>query len=530
MTFGKISSRNKWQYIVPLLGIVSLLIASVIVSSKKYFWNDELLSLYPVSDPSFSHMLVASGDRFNVAPPLYFVLGWLWTQLFTSSDLSLRLLSSLTICASFILVWITLRRTYNFWSASIGTLSVFSLSELILYHNAEVRMYGLFAAVCALGLLQFDIINSRQKSSWRLLGANILIHGAIVLTHVYGTLFSGAILFAFVLRDRFSKVFRIDVYLSVVLGWLFLVPFISSILNQANNSAKWWWVMSTSEFLNIIVFSSKLPFLILVLLLISGFMNINQFINQDEVKTHRDIRDPITEISLLIVAGGFMAVPFFAWIISMTIKPMLLDRYIIPTIAISWPIFMAYLSSCIFPNAISSGESTERSSLTNLLLAHSGKLAQVLLIIVLLIYPIYTAYRMGYSPPPGAADDSYGYTDLPIAMEAGHDFLPRVHYSSEPNRYFHILDWDIAIKNTKSAFATGDYTHLQALKRNYPFINTIQSQEFLAKFDRFLVLNEKDQKWFEWRVENDPKYRVKSLGTVEDGAYGPLEVFLVEKK
>jgi hypothetical protein len=474
-------------------------------------------------------MMVAWGDKFNVTPPLYFMLGWLWTKVFAPTELSLRLFSSLAICVSFTIVWITLRRTYNFWSASIGTLSVFCLSELIFYHNAEVRMYGLFSAVCALGFLQFDVINRRQKCSWGVLVTNTLIHGAIVLTHVYGVFYSGAILAAFVLRDRLLKVFRVNVYLSVALGWLFLIPFIGSILNQADNSAKWWTDFNVSEFLNLIMFSRRFPILVLALLIVSVFLYISQFVGQDELQTHRDTRHPTAEISLLIFAGVFMAIPVFAWIISKTIRPMLVDRYIIPTIAVSWPILIAYLSSRIFPN-LTGRKSLERSSLTNLLLAHTRKLAQLLLIAILLIYPIYRANRIGHSRRPGATDDRYGYIELPIAMEAGHDFLPRFHYSPEPNRYFHILDWETAIKNTGSAFATGDYTHLEALKRNYPFINSIQSEEFLAKFDRFLVLNEKDQKWFEWRIENNSRYKIKPLGTVKDGAYGPLGLFLVEAR
>lgn len=114
-------------------------------------------------------------------------------------------------------------------------------------------------------------------------------------------------------------------------------------------------------------------------------------------------------------------------------------------------------------------------------------------------------------------------------MEAGHDFLPRFYYSSKPSRYFHILDWETAVGNVTSAYATGDYVHLQAISRHYPFIQSVQSKYFMDKFDRFLVLNEEDQKWFETRVENNPEYYVKRLGT-EQGANAPLTVFLVERR
>ena len=537
MSIVQTSKSNNWEYLVPVLVTVSLIVACAIASAKKTFWNDELLSFYLLNDPSFTHMMIAWGDTFNQAPPLYFILGWVWAKLFGNTELSLRLFSSLSISVAFTLVWITLRRTYNFWAVSIGTLSVFCLSELILYHNVEVRMYGLFAAVCALGLLQFDAINRTEKYSTKLLVTNNLIHSAIVLTHLYGILYSGAILAVFILRDIYffkGKNWRNNVYLSVILGWSVLIPCIAPLLNQSNNHAKWFTHVSSSTLLNYFIFSPKFALLVLALLLASVFLYISKeaathSYSRSQVEPGNDMQEaqpplvqdvPSTnfsaEFSLLLLAGAFMAVPILAWIISLTIKPMLNDRYIIPTIAISWPILMAYLSSRLFPN---------------FRLLNQQKLILVVLTASLLIHPIYSAKVVGsYSPKPGMNDQKYGYSELPIAMEAGHDFLPRFHYSSKPSRYFHILDWEIALKNTESAYATGNYTHIAALQRRYPFINIMQNQDFLDKYDRFLVLNETDQKWFEWRVQNNPKYQVKSLGIVEEGAVSPLELFLVDRK
>ncbi len=524
----KVSIRNKWEYLVPLLATASLLISCTIVSSKKFFWNDELLSFYLLSDPSFTRMMVAWGDKFNQAPPLYFMLEWLWAKVFNATELSLRLFSSLAICVTFTLVWITLRRTYNFWAASIGTLSVFCLSELILYHNAEVRMYGLFSAVCAFGLLQFDVINKRQKCSIKVLAVNTLIHATIVLTHLYGILYSGAIICAFVIRDRYFKVFRANVYLSVILGWFFLIPFIGSILNQADNYAKWFSTVSGSELLNYFIFSTKFPLLILALLIVSVFLYINQSPDRQTFETSNDNSYLINEISLLILAGTFFAVPILAWIITISIKPMLNSRYIIPTTTISWAILFAYLSFRILPNFTLSHKNNER--LISKKIITKQRLILLMLTVILLIYPIYYAKKVGYySQKPGINDDSYGYIELPFAMEAGHDFLTRFHYSPKRNRYFHILNWETALNITSSSFATGDYKHLEALKRNHPFLNSIQSKEFIDKYARFLVLNEEDQKWFETRIKNNPKYKVKLLGTTE-GAWGPLDVLLVESK
>jgi hypothetical protein len=522
---NQVSKLNKWEYLVPLLASVSLLISCAIASPKKYFWNDELLSYYLLTDPSLPHLMTAWGDTFNQSPPLYFILGWFWAKVFGNTDLSLRLFSSLAICVTLTLVWIVLRRTYNFWLASIATLSVFSFSDLILYHNVEVRMYGLFSAVCALALLAFDTINRQEKCSRKLLVANSLIHGAIVVTHLYGLFYSGAILAAFILRDRYFKIIRKNVYLSVILGWLFLLPLIPTLINQSNNQAKWFSVIDVITFINYFVLSNKFSFFIFALILLSVFF----YISHDSEPKNLATSKGVAEISLLILAGTFIGVPVLAWAITLTIKPMLNDRYIIPTIAIGWPILLAYLSSRLFPN-FTLHRQEEKLSWNNLFTC-TNKLIFFILTALLIIHPIYHAKKLGHSSPkPGINDASYGYTELPIAMEAGHDFLPRVHYSSHPNRYFHILDWETALKNTDSAFATGDYTHLSALKRQYPVINTIQSQEFLKKYDRFLVLNETDQKWFEWKIKNNPKYEVKSLVIAEQGAWSPLELFIVKRK
>ena len=60
-------------------------------------------------------------------------------------------------------------------------------------------------------------------------------------------------------------------------------------------------------------------------------------------------------------------------------------------------------------------------------------------------------------------------------------------------------------------------------------MQSIESDEFLAEHNRFLVWNEPDQKWFEWRIVADSNYAVKLLGE-DRGSGGRLELYLVEKK
>jgi hypothetical protein len=95
---------DKWEYTLSMLAIISLFISCLIISSKTHFWNDEYISYYIVSVPSFYKMLLAFHDKINNTPILYFLLGWLWNKPFGSSELSLRLFSFMGMSMSLLLL------------------------------------------------------------------------------------------------------------------------------------------------------------------------------------------------------------------------------------------------------------------------------------------------------------------------------------------------------------------------------------------------------------------------------------------
>jgi hypothetical protein len=541
----KPSIPTRWEYIVPALATASLIVSCIIISSKKLFWNDELLSYYLLGDRSFKHMLVAFSDKFSNVPPLYFILGWLWAKAFSSTELSLRLFSSLGISIACVTIWITLRRTYNFWSASIGTLGVFCVSNVILYQNAEARMYGLFLAVCSLGLLQFDVINKRQKCSWGIIVSNTCIHAAIVLTHLFGILYSGAILSAFIVRDKYFKVFRPTIYLSIVLSWLSLIPYIPSFLNQADagNPRVWIPMPNLKDLINSygLSTSSFLQFVLLFLLAISSLQLIhkaheNQYVQISKKKP----QNSNSEISLLILAYALLTVPVLVWIISRTIKPILVDRYMIPS-TLSWSILLAYLSSrIILPNTLLSKRISGKLTTFRFLASKQSSILLLMLIVVLLIHPVIYAKSLSEEQLPGLNDDKYGYRDLPIVAQFSHDFIKRFHYSPERNRYFFILDWQAALDSRSGLFSPQEYKTMDALKRNYPSVfhnNIVQIEDFLKTHNRFLVLDYLDYdkkctsqdfhcpRWLEMRIKSSSNYKITPLGVIEG-----RELLLVESK
>lgn len=556
----KLLMPSQGEYVVPALAIVSLLISCVIVSSKKFFWNDELYSYYLLADPSFTHMLGAFHDKINNTPPLYFLLGWLWARVFGSTELSLRLFSSLGMCLACGIVWITLRRNYNFWSASIGTLGVFCVSDIILSQNAEARMYGLFLALCSLALLQFDINNRISKYSWKIFLSNACIHAAIVNTHLFGLFYSGAIIFSQVVRDRYFKVFRPKIYIAIVVGWISLVFYIPSFLNQSDAGNPRTWIpipvlKDLIDFLSLSLSSFSNLVILLVLLVISGlqfivfktddtrFSEVEQLDQQEKPNFNR-------EISLLIFAYSFLAVPVFIWIISRTVKPIFIDRYMIPS-ALSWSILLAYLSSRIILTPILSKEILNNSRTSKFLGITQRGILLLVLTLVLIFEPISYAKSYKGRYIPGLNDNKYGYKELPIVTQASAQFIERLYYSPERDKYFFILDWEAAVDKASGLFGPQEYKHLDALKRNYPnlFQNQIvKSEDFLNMYNRFLVLDYADYdktcplkvkgqekarkwedmhcpRWVEMRLLNNPHYKVIHLGDI----YGEA-VLLVEKQ
>lgn len=550
MSPAKTLKWSKWEYIVPALGTVSLVVSCIVFSAKKYFVNDELLSYYLLSDKSFFHMLSAFHDKINTSPPLYFLLGWIWARTFGASELSLRLFSCLGMSTALWLLWVTLRRTYGFWPTSIGVLSVFCTSGIVLWQNAEARMYGLFIAFCALGFLLYDTACREPRFSRRLLIVTACTHAAIVNTHLFGLLYSGALLLALILRDRCFKAVRIQLYLSIVLGWFSLIPYIPSFLNQSAAASLRTWLPKPilgdlAQFMTLsspsLVSSDSLQTLVnlfaLVLLVIASGAQFLLWRAEDGEgydSGEGGQPRPGSEVALLMVAYAFLAVPVFIWVFSQGPKPIFCDRYMLPTV-LSWSILLAYVASRLLCQPLPRIKEGKP-------LSYRFRLAAVrsiflLPLIVLLIQPVVWAIGARQQSIPGLYDDKVRYNDLPIVVQHSHVFLRRLHYSPARNRYFFILDWDASVNEASGLFGPQEFKNLEAIARNYPDLqkHIVSSEEFLRIHDRFLVLGSLESntkvcscdikggvrtkwedlscpQWLRLKVLADPHYRVQALG------------------
>lgn len=550
---------SKWDYLYLLITAATLLISCVVVSAKKYYWNDELFSYFMTSEPTFSRMVAAFNDKLNNTPILYFLLGWSWDKVFGSSELSLRLFTWLGMCAALVLTWKMLRRSYALWPTAIGTVLVFCTSHIILEQNTEARMYGLFLAIAALALLLYDGFYRRSSISTSSLVVNACVHAAFVHTHLFGGFYSAAILFSLVVVDRIYKLFRPRLYLSILLGWATLIFYIPAFLIQADAGKPRTWIPAPDfrDLLDIYDFSRSAPSFASRILLVGVLLIVcYSFISgRDKSRYLNRYKPNKSEIPVLMAGFLFIITPFFIWLISLTIKPIFYPRYMIPT-ALGWVVAITFVVSRSFQPLTSSDGKTGGLNFDFVFAKPVISLLALLLIAIALYSPLRFAREYKREGKPGLWDIKseamHKYSQLPRVVTSGGLLLQRAYYSSERSKYFYILDWKSAVDKNSGTFPPQEYKHMQAWKRNFPQLfkdNILSSEEFLRRYDRFLVLDRPNYlqkcpqnhvglhtpdlwdnclscpQWVEMRLLNNRKYKV----TVIDN-YEWFALLLVEKQ
>ena len=202
--------------------VVSLLLSCILWSSHKQVWMDEIFTWKEVSDRSLWHLYWAIQHGADGGQPLFYTTAWLWEKVFGSGILTLRLYSSVAMCAALVVVWTTLRRFYGLWATAFGALLFWGTSNTLLDQNVEARFYGLYLLTVAITIaLYARLIDGYQSSRFILLAA-FFSQAALVLTHVLGLVYSGLMLLALLLVDAARRRLRITLYVAYAAGWLTL--------------------------------------------------------------------------------------------------------------------------------------------------------------------------------------------------------------------------------------------------------------------------------------------------------------------
>ncbi len=143
-------SRTFWIVAGLTLAAAGLRFATIGVQS---YHHDEIVTASRILRGGFWHAMEAVGFSES-APPLYYALAWLWTQVTGTGEAGLRSVSALAGVATVPVAYM-LGAQLSGRRAGIAAAALVAVNPMLLWYSQEARAYALFALLTALSLLYF---------------------------------------------------------------------------------------------------------------------------------------------------------------------------------------------------------------------------------------------------------------------------------------------------------------------------------------------------------------------------------------
>jgi hypothetical protein len=520
--------------------VVSLLTSCILWSAHKQAWMDEIFTWKEVSDRSLWHLYYAIQHGADGGQPLFYTTAWLWAKAFGTGVLTLRLYSSVAICAALLITWKTIRRFYGMWATAFGVLAFWGTSNVLLEQNVEARFYGLYLLTVAITVDLYTRLVARPDPTRWLLTLALVSQAALVLTHVLGLIYSALILLALILFDAAKGRLRWKLYLFYVAGWLALLVWVPAIRSSmaAGKPHGWIAIPSFTDLRTAYLFADSLQWLrlfkrhsfelgfqivsrvaefviyvSLALVFLFGLRRIARL-------GWRTISDP--KAALLLLAYVLLSAPVVLFVLSHLITPVFVLRYFLPS-GIGLAIVLAASA-----DALGSDSGIHARLVPRVMWA--------VIVLFLMISPVLTVQAVG------PIDLSWTYLDVqrfeqfvpphvPVVAAWQQDFAKFMRYSKNPNvQYYFLLDWPAALVGPR-AFVL-DYHLMRAYRDNGYYSNYIQdSHSFLCSHSDFVVLdapnastmdrgnnNSPDMQkpnWFDVNIRATPQFEWKVIASFD---------------
>ncbi|WP_263366829.1 hypothetical protein [Edaphobacter bradus] len=477
---------------------VSLLLSCILWSPRKQQWVDEIFTRTEASDPSFTHLFHALRHMGTAEMPLFYLTAWPWAHIFGHSDLSLRLYSSVAMCAAMLVLATTLRQCWPSRPVAIGVLTVWCGSAFISMQNVEGRCYGLYILVAALAVaayLRAALPASPSRLALFLLTAS---QAALVLTHILAIIYGAVMLVALVLFDAFRRRLRPLVYLCHASGWLMLLLWIPAIHAAIEVGRPRSWI-SLPTLIDVVIFYTFGMFEVPAEHILSasptifGAAEIIVFVCilavQIAALVTRLRLENDAQRALLILGSLFLVTPLAFVAISYAGSPIFIYRYMLPSL-----IGLAIL-------------------LTSLSFRFLKGRYILLVCAALLTLPVISAYIAPEKRLDVPHVEEAAGNNLPIVAADQHDFFVLLRYSSIRQRYVYLLDGETALHGQRSA--VGDFHLTRAYRsQGYYASNILDQTNFLCSHSDFLVLDSPDSTWFDQTVSSSTKFSWKVIAEI----------------
>jgi 4-amino-4-deoxy-L-arabinose transferase-like glycosyltransferase len=150
-TIGEaVRARSRTFWIVAGLSAVAALLRFATLGVQSYH-HDEVVTAVRILPGSFTHAMNAV-DFSESAPPLYYALAWLWTQVTGTGEFGLRSLSALAGVATVPVAYL-IGAELRGRRAGLMAAALVAVNPMLLWYSQEARAYSLLALFSAASLL-----------------------------------------------------------------------------------------------------------------------------------------------------------------------------------------------------------------------------------------------------------------------------------------------------------------------------------------------------------------------------------------
>ena len=143
-------ARSRAFWVVAGLTVLGAVLRFATLGAQAYH-HDEIVTASRVLRVGFGHAMDAVGFSES-APPLYYALAWLWTQLTGNGEWGLRFLSALAGVATIPVAYLVARELRG-PRAGVIAAALVATNPMLVWYSQEARAYALLGFFCALSLL-----------------------------------------------------------------------------------------------------------------------------------------------------------------------------------------------------------------------------------------------------------------------------------------------------------------------------------------------------------------------------------------
>jgi mannosyltransferase len=167
-----VRARSRTFWIVAGLTVLAGVLRFATLGVQSYH-HDEIVTASRILRDGFWHAMDAVGFSES-APPLYYAVAWLWTQLTGTGEFGLRSVSAVAGVATVPVAYL-LGAELSSRRAGIVAAALVAVNPMLLWYSQEARAYALLVLLTALSLLYFvralDRGERRDSLAWGIASA-----------------------------------------------------------------------------------------------------------------------------------------------------------------------------------------------------------------------------------------------------------------------------------------------------------------------------------------------------------------------